>query len=43
MKKIFFVRRAIKIFFTGQIVKLSALLCIKCKKNKYINLCQKSR
>ena len=32
MKKIFFVRRAIKIFFTGQIVKLSALLYKKYKK-----------
>ena len=34
MKKIFFVTRAMRIFFTRQIVKLSALLCIKCKKNQ---------
>ncbi len=39
MKKNFFVARAIRIFFTGQIVKLSTLLWLKYKKIEYINLC----
>ena len=43
MKKIFFVTRAMRIFFTRQIVKLSTLLWVKCTKIKYINLCQESR
>ena len=38
MKKRFFVRRAFRIFFTRQIVKLSTLLYKKYKKYKKLNI-----